>query len=156
MTTEFHWQVKSFEQLSPVELFDYLKLRQAVFIVEQTCAYPDIDDTDKLAHHLLGYKGGLLVACARLIPANVTYEHPSIGRIATHAQARGSGLGRQLMTHCVSTMHDLYPGQTIKIGAQQYLENFYQSFGFETTSDVYLEDGIPHIDMVLESPDQQS
>lgn len=145
-----HWELKSFTQLSTLELFDYLKLRQSVFVVEQTCPYPDIDDVDKASHHLLGYDSDQgLVACARLIPAGVSYEQASIGRIATSLSYRGKGTGRELVAKCIVEMGRLFPDTPIKIGAQQRLEAFYQSFGFETVSDMYIEDDIPHIHMLL-------
>lgn len=153
------WSLKAYQELTIEELFDCLHLRQSVFVVEQACPYPDIDATDKVAHHFLGYLENEqgekeLVACARLIPAGVTYEFPSIGRIATSLSHRGLGLGRELMTHCIEHMQRLYPEQSIKIGAQERLEAFYQSFGFETTSAMYLEDNIPHIDMILPATSQ--
>lgn len=148
-SASLRWETRIFEQLTNVELFEYFKLRQAVFIVEQTCPYPDIDDTDKLAHHLLAFNGDTLKACARIIPSNVTYEFPSIGRIAIAESGRGTGLGRELVERSIALTRSLFPNKTIKIGAQQYLEGFYQSFGFTTISEMYLEDNIPHIDMVL-------
>lgn len=143
------WNLKTFDELNTHEMFEYLKLRQSVFVVEQTCPYPDIDDTDRKAHHLLAWQGTELAACARLIPAGVTYEHPSIGRIATSKQHRGTGLGRELVSQSIDHLHRLYPGTQTKIGAQERLEKFYQSFGFATVSTMYLEDDIPHIDMLL-------
>lgn len=143
------WVLKTFKELSTLELFEYLKLRQAVFVVEQTCPYPDIDNTDLVAHHLLAWSNDTLAACARLIPPGVTYEHPSIGRIASNEAYRGTGLGRELVKHSIDHIVEMYPYQTIKIGAQERLESFYQSFGFKTASPMYLEDDIPHIDMVL-------
>lgn len=143
------WELKRFDELSALEMFEYLKLRQSVFVVEQTCAYPDIDETDRKAHHLLGWEADKLAACARLIPAGVTYEYPSIGRIATSEDFRGAGLGRELVAHSIELMREMYPGHQIKIGAQERLAAFYESFGFETVSDMYIEDDIPHIDMLL-------
>lgn len=147
------WELKNFEQLSTQELFDYLKLRQSVFVVEQTCPYPDIDDADKSAHHLLAWQGAELTACARLIPAGVTYEYPSIGRIATGQNFRGTGLGRELVKRSIEAMQEMYPAENIKIGAQERLEKFYHSFGFKTVSPMYLEDDIAHIDMLLFTAD---
>ena len=143
------WTLKHFNELSTIELFEYLKLRQSVFVVEQTCPYPDIDDTDKVAHHLLAWHDSNLVACARIIPAGVTYPYPSIGRITNAIEYRGSGIGRDLVDKSIGHAKNLFPNQAIKIGAQQRLEKFYESFGFKTVSPMYLEDGIPHIDMLL-------
>lgn len=145
---QIDWKISSFEELTTRELFEYLKLRQDVFVVEQECAYPDIDATDLKADHILGWHEQSLIACARLIPAGVTYEYPSIGRIATSNKARGTGVGRLLMDESLAFMHQQYPGEKIKIGAQQRLEKFYQSYGFQSVSEMYLEDGIPHIDML--------
>ncbi len=147
------WEIKSFAELSTRELFEYFKLRQAVFVVEQTCPYPDIDNTDLAAQHILAWQDDTLGACARLIPAGVTYDYPSIGRIATNDTQRGTGLGRELVKRSIAFMQQQYPNQQIKIGAQQRLERFYQSFGFRTVSDMYLEDNIPHIDMLLPAAD---
>ena len=150
---QIDWKISSFEELNTRELFEYLKLRQDVFVVEQECAYPDIDATDLKADHILGWHELSLVACARLIPAGITYEYPSIGRIATSNKARGTGVGRLLMDESLTFMHQQYPGEKIKIGAQQRLEKFYQSYGFKTVSEMYLEDGIPHIDMLQSNSD---
>ncbi len=145
-----HWQTKSFIQLSTLELFDYLKLRQSVFVVEQTCPYPDIDDVDKKSDHLLGYDvSGTLIACARLIPAGISYKEASIGRIATSPDHRGLGIGQKLVTRSIEETQRLHPNEPIKIGAQQRLEPFYQTFGFVTVSEMYIEDDIPHIHMRL-------
>lgn len=147
---QIDWQTKRFEQLTGGELFTILKLRQAIFVVEQECAYPDIDDTDKVALHFSGYIDEQLTAYARLIKPGVTYEHASIGRIVVAPQFRGSGLGRTLMQAAIKKIEQVYPGQNQKIGAQQHLEAFYNSLGFKTISDMYMEDGIPHIDMLRE------
>ena len=144
------WELKPFAELSALELFEYLKLRQSVFVVEQTCPYPDIDDIDKSSYHLLGWKDSELVACARIIPAGISYQHPSIGRIASALHCRGSGIGRKLVKKSIDYTQSLFPGCVIKIGAQERLEKFYHSFGFETVSDSYIEDGIAHIEMLLD------
>jgi len=143
------WELKELSELTSRETFEYLKLRQAVFVVEQTCPYPDIDDTDLEAKHLIARANSKIVACARIIPPGVTYDRPSIGRIATDLSQRGSGLGRELVRRAIEHTQSLFPDQDIKIGAQERLESFYQSFGFETISPMYLEDDIPHIDMNL-------
>ena len=145
---KIRWQHAAFEQLTGRDIFDMLRLRQAVFIVEQNCPYPDIDDADLKGSHLLAWQDDELVACSRLLGPGITYPNPSIGRVATAASHRGGGLGRQLMARSIELISQAYPGQPIKIGAQHYLEKFYTSLGFQTQSEVYLEDGIPHIDML--------
>ncbi|RBP51603.1 GNAT family N-acetyltransferase [Arenicella xantha] len=148
-----HWLNKSFNELNQHEMFDLLELRQRVFIVEQECAYPDMDATDKVARHLMAWDGETLAGCTRLIGPGITYEHASIGRVAIAQAYRGTGLGRQLMERSIAEIQQRFPAQLIKIGAQQYLEGFYNSLGFVTVSDRYLEDGIPHIDMLLTPAD---
>ena len=144
-----HWVCLPFAELSVYQLFDLLKLRQDVFILEQTCLYPDIDAKDKVSHHLLGCQGDKLVAVLRILPPGVSFEEPSIGRVAVAESARKTGTGRKLMQQGIQKLQELYPGQAIRIGAQHYLKNFYASFGFEPLGDIYDEDGIDHIDMVL-------
>jgi len=148
---DVNWQTKRFEELTNHELFDILKLRQAIFVVEQECAYPDIDDTDIVALHFSGFIDEQLAAYARLIKPGVTYEYASLGRIVVAQQYRGSGLGRILMLAAIEKLEEYYPGERQKIGAQQHLESFYNSLGFNTVSDMNLEDGIPHIDMLRDA-----
>lgn len=143
------WELKKFNELSGIQIFTYFRLRQEVFVVEQTCPYNDIDDTDLLASHLLTWEGNHLMACARIIPPGLSHNMASIGRIATSVNHRGRGLGRELVQRAIDHTQHLFPHQNIKIGAQERLKKFYQSFGFKTTSTVYLEDGIPHLDMKL-------
>ncbi|MCX2760147.1 GNAT family N-acetyltransferase [Vibrio sp. Sgm 22] len=146
------WHSIPFSELSTHQLYQLLKLRVDVFVVEQTCPYPELDGKDTLAgvEHLLGYSDEELVACARLLPPGTSYDHTSIGRVATKQSARGDGLGHQLLKEALTRCEDLWPSTTIDIGAQQHLENFYVSHGFKTISEMYLEDDIPHVDMRLE------
>ncbi|EOU2464025.1 GNAT family N-acetyltransferase [Vibrio navarrensis] len=143
------WHLVPFSQLSTTQLYQLLKLRVDVFVVEQNCPYPELDGNDILhgVHHLLGYKNDELVACTRLLPAGTTYDSVSIGRVATKHNARGGGLGHQLMQKSIMYCQQLWPNETIEIGAQEHLKPFYQQHGFVVTSEVYLEDGIPHVDM---------
>lgn len=147
------WQLRTFEALSNHELYQLLKLRVDVFVVEQTCPYPELDDKDPITgvHHLLGYEQDQLVACARLLPAGISYPSVSIGRVATHEKARGNGLGHQLLEQAIHQCQRLWPNSAIEIGAQEHLSAFYGRYGFVATSEMYLEDGIPHIDMKRES-----
>ena len=144
------WKALTFDELSNNQLFELLKLRVDVFVVEQTCPYPELDEKDRhpQTHHLMGIKDTELVACARLLPAGLSYPSVSIGRVATRQSFRGQGAGKLLMQSAISHCESLWPGQSIEIGAQEYLKGFYESFGFEATSDMYLEDDIPHIDMI--------
>jgi len=146
------WQCIPFSQLTTLQLYELLRLRTDVFVVEQTCPYPELDgkDTEMGVHHLLGFKDAELVACARLLPQGVTYDNASIGRVATRLSARGDGLGHQLLIQALVQVERLFPGQTIDIGAQEHLEKYYEQHGFKRISDMYLEDDIPHIDMRLE------
>lgn len=146
------WQFSRFADLTPFDLYEVLAQRQNVFILEQTCLYPDIDGYDLEAHHLLGWrtvdgKRGL-AAYLRVLAPGAKYDEMSIGRVITTPAARGTGAGRALIDQGIMHAQALYPGHRIRIGAQQYLERFYGSFGFETVSAPYDEDGIMHIDML--------
>lgn len=142
------WKCKWFDDLAPQELYSILKLRNEVFVVEQNCVFQDADDKDPWCYHLMGMVRNDLAAYARLVPAGVSYKNISIGRIVTSTKFRSIGAGKALMNEAISQCKLLFNEQTIKIGAQQYLKNFYESFGFKQTSEVYDEDGIPHIEMI--------
>lgn len=146
------WQLKPFSELTTTQLYQLLKLRVDVFVVEQTCPYPELDDKDhqQNVYHLLGYQGEELIACARLLPTGLSYPSVSIGRVATKERHRGGGLGHHLLQQALAGCESLWPGESIEIGAQEHLSKFYQHHGFKQTSDMYLEDEIPHIDMKLE------
>jgi ElaA protein len=144
-----HWITKPFEALTLAELYALLQLRSEVFVVEQTCAFQDIDGHDQAAVHLLGYTAaGELAAYARLFEAGRSYDQASIGRVVTSPRHRGAGLGRELLRQAIGQCEALFGVQPIKIGAQQYLRAFYESFGFVAADEGYLEDGIPHVHMV--------
>lgn len=140
-----------FDQLSVFDLYEICALRQSVFIVEQNCPYLDCDGKDLPAWHLQGRDAaGRLLAYTRLLPAGVAYpDYPSIGRVVNAPDARGSGIGRELMQQSIAACREIFGAQPIKIGAQTYLLRFYESFGFASTGEEYLEDGIPHTKMVL-------
>lgn len=146
-----NWLTKNYRELTSDQLFEIVCLRQAVFIIEQNCPFPDIDEIDKQALHLCAWDSDKLAAYARIIAPGVSYEQASIGRIVTSAEHRGTGLGRLLTDKAIELTFNKYPEHPIKIGAQQRLEEFYQSFGFETVSQPYEEDGIMHIHMLLEN-----
>lgn len=139
----FH--LKTFEELTTRELHQIYQLRSAVFVVEQACAYQDIDDHDLTAFHLMFIKDEQLLAYCRLIP---TTELVKLGRVVVAQTARGQGLGRQLVEEALTACASHYPKTPIYAQAQAHLEAFYQSLGFVATSEVYLEDDIPHIDMI--------
>jgi ElaA protein len=142
------WTCKSFDSLTPHELYAILALRNEVFIVEQNCPYQDVDQKDQPSYHLMGWKDGVLVAYTRLLPPGLAYLQPSIGRVVSAPSARGTGIGRELMKESIDQCIALFGDQPIRIGAQLYLREFYISFGFHQTSDIYLEDGIRHIEMI--------
>jgi ElaA protein len=144
-----HWTVKPYDELTLTELYELLRLRIEVFVVEQNCPFQDLDRQDDKAYHLLGYaENEELAAYARLFDAGISYEEVAIGRVAVSPAHRGKGLGQELMRQAIAYCEVLYGAQPIKIGAQQYLERFYQSFGFVQSGEGYLEDGIPHIPMI--------
>lgn len=143
------WVCKPFNGLSVNELYAILQLRSAIFVVEQQCVFLDADDKDQLSYHLMGWKDGALAAYTRLVPPGVAYEEPSIGRVLTAITARGSGIGRLLMQESIAECRRLFGEQTIRIGAQLYLKEFYGSLGFIPTGGIYPEDGIDHIQMLL-------
>jgi ElaA protein len=139
--------IKHTNDLTPKELVAIFKARTAVFVVEQNCPYQEVDDKDFDATHVQLQVDGQLAAYTRLIP-HADGEHMSIGRVLTVERFRGNQYARQIMTRSIEEIYSRYPSKDIKIGAQAYLIDFYQSLGFESVSDIYLEDDIPHIDMV--------
>ena len=145
------WRCARFEELSAREFHDILQARAAVFVVEQNCAFQDVDGADPMSEHLVGREGGAIVAYCRLVPPGVKYPEPSIGRVITSKAARRTGVGRTLMAKAIERAESLWPGHRIKIGAQHYLDRFYGSFGFVQSSPPYDEDGIQHIEMIREA-----
>lgn len=145
-----NWKLKSFDELSVHELYAILRLRSEVFVVEQHCVFLDMDDKDLQCYHLMGWKDGLLAAYTRLLPPGLAYQYASIGRVVTSPAARGGGIGRELMQLSIDKTRELFGEVVIKIGAQLYLQKFYESLGFQQTGDIYLEDGIEHIEMLLQ------
>ena len=147
---QVEWLLKHFNDLSPHELYKILRLRNEVFVVEQQCIFQDADNNDQQAWHLMAFRGEELAAYTRLIPAGFVYEQPSIGRVVTAPFVRGTGMGKELMERSIAETYKLFGKQPIKIGAQLYLQKFYNELGFMKCSDVYLEDGIEHIYMIRE------
>ena len=144
-----NWQHKAFDQLTAGELYAILRLRSEVFVVEQHCVFLDMDDKDQVSHHLMGWQENKLVAYARIVPAGISYVEVSIGRIVSSRDARGHGIGKRLIRESIELVYALHGKRVIRIGAQYYLRGFYESFGFEKVSEIYLEDGIEHIEMLL-------
>ena len=144
------WYHKHFKNLSTTELYQILQLRSEVFIVEQNCPFQDLDDKDIKCYHLMGFDtdSQKVMAYTRIVPAGVSYEEASIGRVVTSPLARGNGIGKQLMKNSIELLEELYGGISIKIGAQLYLKKYYESFDFQQIEEVYLEDGIEHILMI--------
>jgi ElaA protein len=144
-----HWRFARFEELSRREIHDMFQARVGVFVLEQDCPFQDLDGRDPDCWHLLGRAdpSGPLLAYCRLVPPGVKYEEPSIGRVLTTAAGRRIGLGRELVREALARAEAMWPGRTLRIGAQRYLERFYGEFGFVRSSEPYDEDGIAHIDM---------
>ena len=146
------WQWRTYDELSKDELYELLKLRQDVFILEQQCLFLDMDDKDQLSYHLLGRVNGKLVAYLRVIPKTIDgVDTMEIGRVLTDASQRGAGTGRVMMQETMSYLQDNFSDKGVQLSAQQYLTKFYASFGFEAISEPYDDDGIMHVDMRLVS-----
>jgi ElaA protein len=140
-----------FNKLTVNELYEIMRLRQIVFVVEQNCVFVDADNKDQPAWHLMGRDSeGELVAYTRLLPMGISYpDYASIGRVINSQKVRGQGVGKLLIEESIRKMQELYPNQPVKIGAQTYLLGFYESLGFVSTGEDYLEDDIPHTVMIL-------
>lgn len=144
------WRWCRFEELSGNDVYEVLRLRQRVFVVEQKCAYLDADGRDRQAHHLLGEREGVLCAYARVFAPGEERAYASIGRVLTDPDRRRSGYGLALMSEAIRRAELLAPRAPIKVAAQAYLRKFYGALGFEPISAEYLEDDIPHVDMMRE------
>lgn len=141
------WFERAFSELTTAELYAIIEIRERVFVVEQKCAYLDADGLDPQCRHLWATKDENIVAYLRFIPAGVKYDEAAIGRVIVAAQARGIGLGKELMRRGLA----LAGAAPVRLGAQAHLERFYGELGFRRVSDVYDEDGIPHVEMVRDS-----
>ena len=139
------WVAQSFDELELDELYAILRLRAEVFVVEQDCAYQDLDGLDRRAVHLAGMEEGELVAYARWYPEG---GHVRLGRIVTSPRVRGRGHGRRLVTEAIRRIADEHPDRPVLIHAQAHLERFYRALGFERRGEAFEEDGIPHVAMV--------
>lgn len=142
------WTIKSFKELTINELYYILKLRSAIFVVEQNCVYHDIDGKDKKAIHLFVEKEGEIIAYTRLFKPGDYYKEAAIGRVMVIPSYRGTGLGHQLIEKSILQLEKICGRTSIKLGAQTYLKGFYKTHRFIPISEEYLEDGIPHILML--------
>lgn len=144
------WRHARLADLTPLELARIYRARQLVFTIEQNCVYLDADEADERSHHLAAWSAEheLPLAYARLVEPGIKYAEPSMGRVITTDAARGTGLGRELVQRMLALSAALYPGLGIRISAQSRLKRFYGEVGFEAIGEDYLEDGIPHIEML--------
>ena len=151
MKYEIYWSVKEFNHLSLNELYDILALRVEVFIIEQNCPYQDLDGKDKLSYHLLGKDiDGNIVATLRIIPKEISYQEISIGRVVTSEKIRSWKKGNELMTQAMTFITKTFPKENIRLSAQTHLIKYYGNHGFKETGKHYLEDDIPHSEMLFE------
>ena len=142
------WKCKPFRILTVYELYNIMRLRSEVFVVEQNCVYLDADNKDQHCHHLFGCRNNEVIAYTRLVPPGISFKEPSIGRVVSAPVHRRTGAGRIVMLKSLEQCELLFGKQNIRIGAQFYLRKFYESLGFVQCSDVYLEDNIEHIQML--------
>ncbi|RLV60453.1 GNAT family N-acetyltransferase [Parashewanella curva] len=144
--------IKQFSELTTDELYEILKLRVDVFVVEQACPYPELDEKDRDSnsyHIFISDENGNITAYCRVLPPGLSYPQASIGRVLVAQAYRNQRLATQLMQKAIDCAKNQWPQSDIQLGAQEYLVDFYQSLGFTTNSDMYLEDGLPHRDMLL-------
>lgn len=148
------WQWLTWPEFDPDTLYALLKLRVDVFVVEQNCAYADLDGLDPQCRHLVGRDAaGRVQAGLRLVPPGIKHAAPALGRLVVAAGLRGAGNGRALLREGLRGCALHYSGQAVFLSGQQHLQSFYHSLGFESISEPYLEDGIPHVDMLRPAPD---
>ena len=147
---------KSFNDLTALELYKILQLRSRVFVVEQNSIYQDVDDKDLISHHIFYKENDNIVAYTRAIPKDISFDTASFGRVCADNQFRGQKLGVKVVDNTIKYIFDVMGEDKIKIGSQEYVRNFYASFGFKEISDVYDEDGIAHVDMMLTKKDYQN
>jgi len=145
MKLEFKWS--RLESFTALELYEIIKARESVFVVEQNCPYQETDDLDPYAWHLSALLNGELAAYARVVDPGINNSQPSIGRVMTLKKFRGQKIGRALMEEAINFTERKYPGNVIKISAQVYLQKFYESLGFHASGEAYDEDGIFHVEM---------
>ena len=142
------WKIKTFPELTTTELYEIIKARVNVFVVEQDCPYPDLDDNDQKAIHLWAEDNGEVLAYCRIFDKGIRYPETSIGRVITTENGSGTGLGRQLISYALDIIENRLRTREVRISAQDYLLKFYSDFGFLNTGKKYLEDNIPHTEML--------
>lgn len=145
------WNLKKFDELTNLELYTLLKERTLVFVVEQNCTYLEVDGKDPFSYHLFKEENGEIVAYLRILPAGVSYQEASIGRVLVKKEYRGQGIAGDLLKKGLDFIQNELNETKVKIQAQDHLRAFYNSFGFQPISETYLEDNIPHVDMILQS-----
>lgn len=144
------WKLKKFDELTNIELYNLLKERTLVFVVEQNCPYLEVDGKDPLSYHLFKEENGEIIAYSRILPTGVSYQEVSIGRVFVKKEYRGQGFAEELLKKGLDFIQNELKETTVKIQAQDYLRQFYNSLGFQAISETYLEDNIPHVDMLLQ------
>lgn len=144
------WKLKKFEDCTVDELYHILQARECVFVIEQQCLYCDLDGKDQAAIHLFKQQGEDVIAYARIFPSGTVYPQASFGRVLVQKNCRSQGIARELISQVMHFLQSDLQESVIKIQAQAYLQDFYAAFGFRAISEVYLEDNIPHIDMIWE------
>ncbi|WP_409296525.1 GNAT family N-acetyltransferase [Peribacillus sp. SCS-26] len=150
------WRLKQFNELTSIELYNILQERTRVFVVEQDCPYQEVDGKDLEAYHLFKENDSGIMAYLRVLPPGVSYPQASLGRVMVKEEYRGEGLAKELVTMGLEVIRQELGENAVKIQAQNYLKKFYGSFGFQAVTGIYLEDNIPHIDMVLEMSGEKS
>lgn len=145
-----NWNIKKFNELTVNELYEILKIRAEVFVVEQNCVYQDLDSKDKASYHLFLEDSEEIAAYLRILPKGISYPEIAIGRVLTKASYRKKGLAKEIMKKAIDYITDSLEEKKIRISAQLYLLEFYKELGFEPISDIYLEDGIEHIEMLYQ------
>jgi len=149
-----HWQALHFNELSTQQLYELVKLRVNVFVVEQNCPYPELDDKDTHPEtvHVMGTIDSELVAYARIVPPGLSYFEVSMGRFVVKEPFRRQKIGSELLNKCLAEKFSAWPNYKIKISAQEHLKPYYEHFGFRVVSESYLEDNIPHVEMLKDAP----
>lgn len=154
LNDKLEWKINSFQQLNNSLLYEIIKLRIDVFVVEQNCPYAELDNKDDHPEtiHITATLNSELVAYARIVPPELSYTEVSMGRFIVKQPFRRQGIGSELLTKCLAEKFRIWPNYKIKISAQEHLKPYYEYFGFRVVSDIYLEDGIPHVEMLKDPP----